>query len=77
MDQLSLLMLLGLIVPPLYFVIPIGLMDRDYLGLRYANKPSKIHNNTKIISLILGILWLLIVLAMIGVGIGLGVTRES
>ena len=41
MDQLGLLMLLGLIVPPLYFVIPIGLMDRDYLGLRYANKPSK------------------------------------
>ena len=37
----------------------------------------KIYNNTKIISLILGILWLLIVLAMIGVGIGLGVTRES
>ena len=31
----------------------------------------KIHNNTKIISLILGILWLLIVLAMIGVGIDL------
>ncbi|KGU36166.1 hypothetical protein W5O_00579 [Candida albicans Ca6] len=74
----SLLMLLGLIVPPLYFVIPIGLMDRDYLGLRYANKPSKKFTTTqKIISLILGILWLLIVLAMIGVGIGLGVTRES
>ena len=27
----SLLMLLGLIVPPLYFVIPIGLMDRIIL----------------------------------------------
>ena len=74
----SLLMILGLIVPPLYFIIPIGLLDGDYLGLRYANKPSrKFSTKQKIISLILGILWLLIVLAMIGVGIGLGVTRES
>ncbi|KAL6453478.1 hypothetical protein SBY92_005049 [Candida maltosa Xu316] len=74
----SLLMVLGLIIPPLYFLIPIGVLDGGYTGLRYANKQYRRFNKKqKIISFIFGILWLLIVLAMIGVGIGLGVTREG
>lgn len=87
--QFSLLMVVGLVAPPIYFLTTIGLFDgKDcqhsyYSGMTsykvnqsnqgiYVKKFTKLQ---KVVSFVIGLVWLLIVLAMIGVGLGVGLTR--
>lgn len=72
------LMILGILIPPLFFLVPAGVLDGSFTGLRYADKKyRKFNKKQKIISFVLGLIWILIVLGMIGVGLGVGLTRES
>ncbi|ODV81399.1 uncharacterized protein CANTADRAFT_19039 [Suhomyces tanzawaensis NRRL Y-17324] len=78
------MMVLGLIVPPIYFLVSLGVFDSTnttqqyYPGLANGRGLVKRFSKTqKLVSLALGIFWFVVVLAMIGIGIGLGVTRES
>ncbi|KAG5421898.1 hypothetical protein I9W82_000991 [Candida metapsilosis] len=87
--QFSLLMVVGLVAPPIYFLITAGLFDgRDGPGSYYgAMTGYKVnHSNQgvyvkrftksqKITSFVIGLVWVLIVLAMIGVGLGVGLTK--
>ncbi|CUM64548.1 uncharacterized protein PRCAT00002154001 [Priceomyces carsonii] len=87
----ALMMLLGLLVPPIYFLVPVGAFDSTNAGRHHHFPLSQLGNqghlipvglkryskNQKLLSFALGIIWLTIILAMIGVGIGVGVTRES
>lgn len=80
------MMVLGLLVPPVYFLIALGVFDltkgsnqQYYSGLRYYVRQQdgrilvKRYTRTqKIISFVLGVVWFSIVVSMIGVGIGLG-----
>ena len=82
------MMILGLILPPIYFLIPTGTFDRLLIPGTSTN--SKIHYNPqvrsrrnniirfstvqKLISMLIGLFWIAVVLAMIGVGIGLSQT---
>ncbi|KAI5960376.1 uncharacterized protein KGF55_004668 [Candida pseudojiufengensis] len=88
--KFGILMILGLIIPPIYFLIPIGLFDDNLSknnsyyggGLRFYNKSKdrviikRFTKWQKITSFIFGILWVSVILAMIGVGLGIGLTRE-
>ncbi|CAI5757813.1 unnamed protein product [Candida verbasci] len=88
--QFILLMLIGLIIPPIYLLITIGLFDDKfrsnlfYGGLRYYNNNKtngilnlkKFSKAQKMISLVMFLFWVSAALAMIGVGIGLGLTRD-
>lgn len=76
----AIMMLLGLVICPLYFLLAFGMFDYStnkqfYSGLYYSGAKannrrfSKLH---KLISLVIGIVWFLIVISMIGVGLGLG-----
>jgi len=83
------MMVCGIIVCPIYFMLTMGVFDHSnrlgfYGALYYYNQEEK---NTqtwinkysrvqKMISLFLGLLWFSIVVAMIGVGIGIGTRRE-
>lgn len=77
-----LLILIGLIVPPIFFLLTLGVFDTsnpsNHSGLSYykGDLGKKFSKTQKIISLIIGLLWFSVVIAMIGVGIGLGI-RES
>lgn len=83
-----LIMIIGLAVPPIYILLAAGFFDnnntsnRQYnLQLTYLvvnpNQKKRFSKTQKLISFIIGLLWLCIVLAMIGVGLGVGLTRES
>ncbi|CAD1810053.1 putative integral membrane protein [Candida parapsilosis] len=89
MLQFSLLMLVGLVAPPIYFLTTLGLFDgKDNQSSYYGGMTSykvnssnrgvyvkKFTKSQKIISFVIGLVWVLIVLAMIGVGLGVGLTR--
>lgn len=85
------MMMMGLVAVPIYFMITFGFFDygghfenslERTLGatekelevqMLYFRRYSR---TQKILSFIFGIFWVLVVLAMIGVGFGLGVTRS-
>ncbi|KAI5954768.1 hypothetical protein KGF57_003791 [Candida theae] len=89
--QFSLLMLVGLVAPPIYFLTTVGVFDGkdghgSYYGgmtgyeVNHSNRGVYVKRFTKsqkIVSFVLGLAWVLIVLAMIGVGLGVGLTRGS
>lgn len=82
-------MLVGLVAPPIYFLTTLGLFDgKDNQSSYYGGMTSyKVNSSNrgvyvkkftklqKIISFVIGLVWVLIVLAMIGVGLGVGLTR--
>ncbi|KAI5953414.1 hypothetical protein KGF54_002786 [Candida jiufengensis] len=92
----SLLMIIGLILPPIYLLVGIGMFDdhtsNNNNSLSYYGGGLRFYKNykqnqsqvtikkftkwQKILSLVLGIFWILVVLAMIGVGLGIGLTRK-
>lgn len=85
----AVLLVFGLVAPPVYFLIPLGFFDRSnalrchgHINLAYPQDsfPKTSANRftalQKIISLVWGLTWLLIVLAMIAVGLSVGITRE-
>lgn len=90
LDHLTLhfgaMMVLGLVVPPLYFLLAWGMFDLSfgsnqqyYTGLRYYLRlhdgkilVKRYSRTQKIVSLVVGTLWVLIICAMIGVGFGVG-----
>lgn len=84
--QFLFLMILGLIVPPIYFVLSAGIFDticsdrQFYGGIYYYGDSGasllgmEFSPGQKRISLAIGIFWLLSILSMIGVGIGLSVS---
>lgn len=76
------MMALGLVAVPIYFLLPLGAFDHGgflrsrhpvgkgaEVNWRYHRRYSRAQ---KMASLVIGLLWLAIVLAMIGVGFGLG-----
>lgn len=78
------MMLLGLIIPPTYFLLSLGISDKlknsknYYTGIYYKQqylinraKVIKYSPLQKLISLAIGLLWTAVILAMIGVGFGL------
>ncbi|KAK6198731.1 uncharacterized protein RJT21DRAFT_596 [Scheffersomyces amazonensis] len=90
------MMVIGLLAPPIYFLLAIGVFDADnnyqqyYSGMHYYNNhavhseskssstisnPNKFSKTQKTISLVVGVSWTIIILAMIGVGLGVGLTR--
>lgn len=83
------MMALGLVVPPLYFLLSLGVFDqsgntRGYNGLYYTQekhnqqvRTKKYRPVQKMVSLAAGIFWFCVILAMIGVGLGLGLGREK
>lgn len=70
----SFVMVLALVVPPVYYMITLGVMDGG--RSRYGSQP-KYSRGQKIVSLVIGLLWTVVILAMIGVGFGLGIGREN
>jgi hypothetical protein len=81
--QFIIMMTLGLVICPLYFLISVGLLDYSsnkqyYSGLYYSGTKSTNHwqrrysKTQKLLSFLIGIVWFIIVIAMIGVGLGLG-----
>ncbi|EGV60344.1 hypothetical protein CANTEDRAFT_116390 [Yamadazyma tenuis ATCC 10573] len=79
-----LLMGIGLILPPIYFLVSLGIFDKlkssknYYNGIYYQQQLSvnrgrvvKFSPRQKLVSFFVGILWFSIVLGMIGVGFGL------
>lgn len=76
------MMVLGLLISPVYFLVASGVFDHStskkyYSGLYYTTERDfKFTKKQKIISFVLGILWFMIVLAMIGLGIGLGLRNK-
>lgn len=83
------MMALGLIVPPVYFLLSLGVFDLSgrtgaYKGLYYAQEKDsqqirgkKYTPWQKMLSLGAGVFWFCVILAMIGVGLGLGLGREK
>lgn len=83
-----LIMIIGLVVPPIYILLAVGLFDNNNtsnsqynLHLTYLvvnpNQNKRFSKTQKLVSFFIGLLWLCIILAMIGVGLGVGLTRES
>ena len=82
------MMVLGLIIIPIHFMIPLGVLDRDplahhqYLAMFYSapmgKKPrtEKYTKAQKIASAVIGVCWLAIVIAMIIVGLVVGLTTR-
>lgn len=81
--QFIIMMALGLVICPLYFLISVGLLDYSsnkqyYSGLYYSGTKStnywqrRYSKTQKLLSFLIGIVWFIIVIAMIGVGLGLG-----
>ncbi|KAK6460920.1 hypothetical protein DFJ63DRAFT_320345 [Scheffersomyces coipomensis] len=88
------IMLIGLIIPPVYFLLSLGVFDSSnnyqqyYSGLHYYNNRQVLASSTnkdpnsinqfsrsqKMISFGIGITWTVVILAMIGVGLGVGLT---
>ena len=91
--QFGALMCVALVVPPVFFLISLGVFDGNnglqsyYGGMRYYNSEKggassnivvvkKFSFTQKMLSFVIGLAWILIVLAMIGVGLGVGLTRN-
>lgn len=83
-----LIMIIGLVVPPIYILLAVGFFDNNNtsnsqynLHLTYLvvnpNQNKRFSKTQKLVSFFIGLLWLCIILAMIGVGLGVGLTRES
>lgn len=83
-----LIMIIGLVVPPIYILLAVGFFDNNNtsnsqynLHLTYLvvnpNQNKRFSKTQKLVSFFMGLLWLCIILAMIGVGLGVGLTRES
>lgn len=80
------LMVVGLVVPPVYFLIAAGAFNSYSIsnhGQFYSEKAlvnqrqvRKYTTTQRLFSLLFGLFWVAVVLAMIGVGLGLGITRE-
>lgn len=82
------MMIMGLVAVPIYFMVAFGFFDyggnHDYtlkrtldekdtnVGVRYFRRYTR---TQKVLSGVIGILWMMVVVAMIGVGIGLGIRR--
>lgn len=64
-----LIMIVGLVAPPVYYLVTLGVMDRR--RSRHGPQPRFLRGQ-KLVSLVIGIVWILVVLAMIGVGFGIG-----
>lgn len=82
----TLVIILGLVVPPVYLLLAIGFFDNaDYrkntLQLPYIlvnpNQKKRFSRTQKLVSVVVGLLWVSIVLAMLGVGLGLGIKSEQ
>lgn len=81
-------MFCSLLVPPLFFLVFFGFFDlthqaanahyyREFYNTSlHKNYQKSFTHSQRIISLILGLLWSLIILAMIGIGFGVGLSRE-
>lgn len=80
----SVMMIIGLIIPPLYFLLSLGIFDKlsneknYYTGIYYKQQYLINHSRVvkfsplqKTISFFIGLFWFAIILAMIGVGFGL------
>lgn len=80
----SVMMMVGLLIPPVYFLLSLGIFDRlgtaqhFYSGIYYKkqylinrNKLVKFSTVQKSVSFIIGIFWFGVILAMIGVGLGI------
>lgn len=65
------IMIVGLVAPPVYYLVTLGVMDRR--RSRHGPQPRFLRGQ-KFVSLAIGIVWILVVLAMIGVGFGVGQT---
>ena len=64
-----LIMIVGLVAPPVYYLVTLGVMDRR--RSRHGPQPRFLRGQ-KLVSLVIGIVWILVVLAMMGVGFGIG-----
>lgn len=82
------MMIMGLVAVPVYFMVAFGFFDYggnyDYALKRTLNEKDanvevryfrRYTRTQKVLSGVIGILWLLVVLVMIGVGIGLAIRR--
>lgn len=80
----TVMMILGLIIPPVYFLLSLGIFDKlsneknYYTGIYYKQQYLINHSRVvkfspfqKTISFLIGLFWFAIILAMIGVGFGL------
>lgn len=85
------MMAMGLVAVPIYFMLSFGVFDYGGLyqysleralppdekswdiQIRYFRRYTRIQ---KVLSFVFGVFWLLVVLAMVGVGLGLAITRE-
>lgn len=67
-----LIMVVGLVAPPVYYLVTLGVMDRRQS--RHGPQPRFLRGQ-KFFSLVVGIVWILVVMAMIGVGFGVGTRR--
>lgn len=82
-----LIMIIGLVVPPIYILLAVGFFDNNNTNRQYnlhltylvvnPNQNKRFSKTQKLVSFFIGLLWLCIILAMIGVGLGVGLTRES
>ena len=81
----AVLMVAGLVAPPVYFLLAMGSFDDHFRPTPYYTGyisesekpvPRRYTKAQKLASVLLGLLWCIIVFAMIGVGVGLGLTRE-
>ena len=83
-----LIMIIGLVVPPIYILLAVGFFDNNNtsnsqynLHLTYLvvnpNQNKRFSKTQKLVSFVIGLLCLCIILALIGVGLGVGLTRES
>lgn len=80
------MMATALVVVPVFFLLALGMLDKKgfyYHDFDTPNEKATINLSyhqrysaqQKCVSLVLGVLWVAIILAMIGVGFGLGLTR--
>ncbi|KAI3407042.2 hypothetical protein KGF56_000130 [Candida oxycetoniae] len=89
MIQFAGLLCLALVIPPIFILITVGVFDGNskvgYYGGMTSYKEKrpndlvvlkKFTKAQKVLSLIVGIIWITIVLAMIGVGLGVGLTKK-
>lgn len=82
-----LLLVMGLLVPPIYFFVAAGVLDTSnsdrqyYGGLHFygpmASYGKRFSRLQKQISIVAGTFWVLAVLTMVGIGFGIGVASEG
>lgn len=72
------MMVVGLVAPPIFFLLSFGAFDSNaynrqtyYVGTEKTGVKKKYTHFQKLASLFIGLFWVLVVLAMIGVGLGL------